>query len=243
MIRSASHRRRLAALTDTPVNYDTEAVDFEHPPPGWTVDDRTHTLPAEEPGDPVPGGSFEIAVRLIRGYEFADPSLVRATYDPDAPLLGRTMLLELRALGLVSVHVGVRIIRVDDDLRTISGRRVRIFGWAYRTLQGHVEQGQMEWHVWKWLDTGQIEFHVHAVSRIASIRNPFIWVGFRVLHDHERELFLRSTGSRMQQLTESALRGETLSEGVRAASQDATARRGNGDDPAHEALAHRLSDG
>jgi uncharacterized protein (UPF0548 family) len=235
-------RGRLAALADTPVNYDPATVDLAYPPPGWTVDDRHHPLDPEPPGAPIDGGSFEIAARLIRGYEFADPSLVRATYDRDAPLLGRNMLLELRALGLVSVDVGVRIVRVDDEQRVEEGRPVRVFGWAYRTLQGHVEQGQMEWHVVKWLDSGQVEFRVFAVSRIAKIPNPIIWAGFHVLHTYERRLFLASTGRRMSELTSRARGEASPSESIRQESPRLTARHSSDDDPAHAALADRLDE-
>ncbi len=51
---------RLQKLNALPVNYDPDALDLEHPPAGWTVDDRRQPLPAEPPGSPVPGGSWEI---------------------------------------------------------------------------------------------------------------------------------------------------------------------------------------
>jgi len=190
----------------------------------------------------VPGGSFETACRLIRGYEFADPSLVRAFYDPDAPLAGRTMLLELRALGLVSVHVGVRVVEVYDDVRDDGGRKARCFGWAYRTLEGHVERGQMDWQVWKWTETGEVEFRVHAVSRVARIPNPVVWAGFHVLRRYERRQFLDSTGRRMRELTERALRDSSPADAVRDASAATTARSMPEGDPAHETLARELRD-
>jgi uncharacterized protein (UPF0548 family) len=229
--------RRLAELADKPVNYDPETLDLDHPPRRWHVDDRCQPLPAEPPGEPVPGGSWEIARRLIRGYEFADPSLVRAHYDPQRPLEGREMLLELRALGLVSVHVGVRVVRVYDEVREVRGRGARVSGWAYRTLEGHVEQGQMDWQVWKWSDTGEVQFRVHAVSRPASIANPVIRIGFWLLRDHERGVFLDSTDTRMRSLTELALHREHVGDAVREASPALTARRLATDDPAHEQLA------
>jgi uncharacterized protein (UPF0548 family) len=233
----AGIRRRLAELADKPVNYDPAALDLEHPPSGWHVDDRCQPLPAEPPGEPVPGGSWEIARRLIRGYDFADPSLVRAHYDPERPLDGRDMLLELRALNLVSVHVGVRVVHVYDDVREVRGRGARVFGWAYRTLEGHVEQGQMDWQVWKWSDTGEVQFRVHAVSRPAAIANPVVRIGFWLLRDHERGVFLNSTDTRMRSLTELALQREHVGDAVREASPGLTARRLATDDPAHERLA------
>lgn len=238
----AGIRRRLAELAGTPVNYDPDALDLEHPPTGWHVDQRSQPLPPEPPGDPVPGGSWEIAQRLIRGYEFADPSLVRAHYDPERPLEGREMLLELRALNLVSVYVGVRVVHVYDEVRQLEGRSARVFGWAYRTLQGHVECGQMDWQVWKWSDTGEVQFRVHAVSRPASIANPVIRIGFWLLRGHERAVFLNSTDTRMRSMTELALKRETVGDAVREASPGLTARWLSAEDPSHEQLARHADD-
>jgi uncharacterized protein (UPF0548 family) len=231
--------RRLEALARAPVNYDPETLDLDHPPDGWHLDDRCQPLPSEPPGEPVPGGSWEIARRLIQGYEFADPSLVRAHYDHDAPLEGRTMVLELRALNLVSVHVGVRVVDVYDEVRRRDARDARVFGWAYRTLEGHVEMGQMDWQVWKWQDTGEVQFRVHSVSRPAAISNPVIRLGFWLLREHERGVFLNSTDTRMCSLTELALQGGHFGDAVRDASPQLTARRLSPDDPAHERLARR----
>jgi uncharacterized protein (UPF0548 family) len=233
-------RRRLGELAQLPVNYDPAAVDLTHPPPGWIVDDRCQPLPPEPPGEPLAEGSWEIARRLIRGYEFADPSLVRAHYDRDRPLEGREMLLELRALGLVRIYVGVRVVAVYDEIRRAGDRRARVSGWAYRTLEGHVEEGQMDWQVWKWTDTGAVEFRVRAASRTAHIPNPLIRLGFWALRGHERRVFLDSTDRRMRTFTELALQGERRGERVRAAASGLTARRRAGDDRSHDELMRNL---
>jgi hypothetical protein len=136
----------------------------------------------------------------------------------------------------------VRVSCVWDEVRESEGRRGRVFGWAYRTLEGHVEQGQMGWQVCKWLDSGEVEFRAHAVSHTAPIANPVLWLGFRLLKRHERRLYLDSTDRRMRELTERALREESPADTVRAASRELTARRGADDDGAHETLARRLRD-
>ena len=240
MSRADTVQRRLAALADTPVNYDPASLDLADPPPGWHVDDRCQPLISEPPGEPERDGSWSIARRLIRGYEFADPSMVRAHYDTDAPLEGRTMLLELRALGLMRIYVGVRVADVYDEVRTEDGRRARVFGWAYRTLRGHVEEGQMDWMVWKWLDTGEVQFRVRAVSRPAPISNPFVRVGFWALRGHERALFLDSTDRRMRRFTELALADEAGGDRVREAGPELTARRADPADSSHEELARNV---
>jgi uncharacterized protein (UPF0548 family) len=233
-----SMQRRLRRLHDAPVNYDPSALDLNNPPAGWVLDDRCQPLASEPPGEPIPEGSWEAAKRLISGYEFADPSLVRAHYDRDAPLEGRTMVLELRALGLVTVHVGVRVVEVYDEVRELDGRHARVFGWAYRTLAGHVEQGQMDWMVWKWRDSGAVEFRVRAVSRPAPIPNPVVRIGFLLLRGHERRVFLDSTDRRMRELTALAL-GDASADVVREAGHELTARRSARSDPGHDRLARR----
>ena len=57
-------------------------------------------LPAEAPGAPAPGGSWEIARTLVIDYQLADPSQVRAFYDDRAPFEGRDMLLWIRFAGV-----------------------------------------------------------------------------------------------------------------------------------------------
>lgn len=233
-------RRRLAGMEDRPLNYDPDSVDLSDPGPGWNIDDRFLALAGECPGAPEPEGSFEIAARLIRGYEFADPSLVRAYYEPDAPLQGRTMLLELRALNLIGVFVGVRVNAVYEEDRRHEGRDVHVFGWNYRTLEGHVERGQMDWEVWKWPDTGEVAFHVHAVSRPAPIANPIIRIGFLVLRGHERGVFLSSTDRRMRELTAVGLEGGDRGARIRDASDELTARSMK-DTGAHEDLGRQAN--
>ena len=192
----ADARGALDALHDKGLNFDLDRRDEFTAENGWRIDDHRQPLPAEPPGPPAPGGSWEAACRLMRDYEFADPSIVRAIYHPDEPLERRDMLLELRFRGL-RFHVGVRVGGVNDEVREVSGRRVRVWGWNYRTLQGHLERGQMDYEVWKWLDSGEVEFRIHAVSRPARIPNPILRMGFRLLGRREQIRFARRACERM----------------------------------------------
>ncbi len=172
----------------------------------WHVDDHRRTLPPEPPGDPVRHGSFEIAKLLLCDYEFADPGRIRAYYRADAPLEGRDMLLEIRYL-ILRVRVGVRIGAVFDEVREIAGRSARVWGWAYRTLEGHLERGQMDYQIWKWLDTGEVEYRIHAVSQMAEIRNPILSLGFRLVGRREQVQFARRCTERMDRLVNASLSG------------------------------------
>ncbi|MGI8427776.1 MAG: DUF1990 family protein [Solirubrobacteraceae bacterium] len=201
-------RRKLAKLARRKLNFELAALADATPASGWNITDVCEPLPVEAPGMPVQHGSWEIARRLMGGYEFADPSIVRAYYDPDTPLARRDILLKLQALGVVHLFVGVRVGEVYEQTTERDGRRAHIWGWNYRTLEGHVEIGQMDWEVWKWLDSGEVEFRIHAVSRPAQIPNPLVRMGFRVLRRHERNVFLDSTKRRMRKLTELALQDD-----------------------------------
>ncbi len=196
---------QLERLHHLELNFDPEGLPAAARD-AWHVDDYCHSLRPEPPGEPVRHGSFETAKLLLCGYEFADPTRIRAYYRPDTPLEGRDMLLEIRYLGL-RVRVGVRIGPMFDEVREIAGRSARVWGWAYRTLEGHLERGQMDYQVWKWLGTGEVEYRIHAVSEVAEIRNPILNLGFRLVGRREQRLFARRCAERMERLVNSRLSG------------------------------------
>ena len=197
--RAGGEGRRLAALRDRPLNFDPGTVGG----PGWERDDYRERLPSERPGPPVVGGSWETAVALSRDYAFADPSLVEARWDPTVPLQQREMLLILHALG-GRIYAGVRVGSAGTDSRSEDGREAHVFFWNYRTLEGHVEAGQRDFEVWKWLKSGEIEFRTHAISRPADA-NPIVRLGFRLLGRHKQVEFGRRACTRMALLTEASM--------------------------------------
>ena len=192
--------RALAALAGKDVNFDPGQSEHFTTKNGWKIDDYLQELPPEAPGPPVPGGSFEVAQRLMRDYEFADPAIVRAVYAEASPFETRDMLLEGRFYGL-RFHFGVRVGGLVDKEVAVGGRPVRRWGWNYRTLQGHLEMGQMDYEVRKWLDSGEVDFRIHAFSRPAHIPNPVIRLGFRVFGRWVQRRFARHACQRMARLT------------------------------------------
>jgi uncharacterized protein (UPF0548 family) len=184
---------------------------------GWRIDDYCQPLPGEPPGPPLPGGPWEKAQAVLRDYEFADPRIVRAIYHAGGPLEGRDMLLEVRFWGL-SFRLGVRVSGVIDELRRVDGREVRAWGWSYATLQGHLETGQMDYEVWKWLDTGAVEFRIHVVSRASRIGNPIIRLGFRLFGRREQIRFAKRACARMACLV-SGERGVRTASGIAVAEE------------------------
>jgi len=200
----AAARRALDELHDKGLNFDLERrVEFT-PENGWHVEDYRQPLPPEPPGRPLPGGSWQVARRLMRDYAFADPSIIRAIYYPDRPLEQRDMLLEGRFFGL-RFYFGCRVGGVNEELRIVEAREVQVWGWNYRTLQGHLEMGQMDYEVWKWLDSGAVEFRIHVVSRPAHLPDPVIRLGFTLFGRAMQRRFARHACQRMARLTSDAL--------------------------------------
>jgi len=224
------HDPRLAldAVRGRPFNFGPHGLEAAARAGGWNVDDYRVVLPSEPPGPPLRDGSFAVARRLMADYEFADPGLVRGFYDPDAPLEGREMLLSIRFWGM-RFQVGVRVMEVIDEERTIDGRPARVFGWGYGTLDGHIERGRMDYELRKRLDTGEVEFRIHVVSQRGRIRNPIVRLGFRLFARREQIKFARVCCDRMAALTAAALAAGP------AAEPTPGRRRGLAESPAPEA--------
>jgi len=201
---SRRRERRLQALSQRQVNFDASRTGDYKRSAGWHVDDMVEPLPHEPSGPPQEDGVWEVARRLVIEYQVTDPNVVEAVYRHDAPLQGRDMLLFIRYVG-IRFAVGVRVGEVYDDDREVDGRRARVFGWAYRTLEGHFEQGEMHYQVWKWLDTGDVEFRLHAISRAADAGPWVLRTGFRLVGRINQLRFYRQTCRRVRRLTEAEL--------------------------------------
>jgi len=174
---------------------------------GWNDDRYRQVLPSESPGSPVQGGSWDTARAICAKYGFVDDSIVHAIYDPDEPLEDRNMLLEVHFWRLL-IYAPVRVGEIFDGPRNQDGQDVHVWGWNYRTLEGHFEMGQIEYEVWKWLDSGKVEFYIHATSRAAPIRDPILRLGFAVFGRKKQVQFAQRACRRMAQLvTEAVGRG------------------------------------
>ena len=196
-------KRALQALAGRSLNFDPD--DDHTPADGWYVDDVSRELPAEPSGRPVDGGSWQTARRLMIDYQVTDPAIVRATYRCDQPLAGRDMLLQIRFANVVRLRVGVRIDGDYDEVRTIDGRQARVFGWHYSTLEGHFEQGRVHYEVWKWLDSGHVEFHLRAYSRMADAAPLLLRLGYRLLGRSRQLAFYTQAARRVAGLTTAQL--------------------------------------
>lgn len=194
--------RELALLREAKVNYELAA-----PPEakdGWSFDEYCRRLPSEAPGEPVDGGPYAIACRLVRDYEFADPAIIQAVWLPESPLEARNMLLQGRFLFLRFL-LGVRVSSVIDETVQEDGQTLRIWGWCYRTLSGHLEAGEMCYRVVKVLETGEVQFRVCRYVRSEQIRNPVVKLGWATFGRLMQVVFVRRSLARMTRLVEAEM--------------------------------------
>lgn len=225
---SVNEATALSGLRHRGVNYDPARAPQDGRADGhWHVDSGDIVLGREAPGEPVPGGIWEMGCVLVRQYEFADPRILRAAYR-DGELEGRDMLLEGRFYGL-RFYLGVRVTRVIDETRDTDAGPQRVWGWSYQTLDGHLEQGRLNYEVIKDTGSGQVIFRVSGYSRMAPIPNLFIRLGFLLFGRLTQRRFYASIQRRVRHLVQAAQRGEPLptpavrADGVVLAPSDASA--------------------
>jgi len=184
------------------VNYDEAHAPVAQQPGTWHIDNSRVPIGHEPAGPPVRGGAWEIACRLVRDYEFADPAIVRAVYRPTDELLGRDMLLEARFL-VWRFYLGVRVTEVVDETRDAE----RVWGWGYQTLEGHLEQGKLVYEVIKDVQSGRVDLRIRAYSRRAPVPNPILRLGFAVFGRRTQLRFYAAVGQRLRNTVQAILHG------------------------------------
>jgi hypothetical protein len=201
------YRARLEAYTNAEVNYDTTRQSEYTSETGWRIDDYATDLPPEAPGPPAEAGSFAAAQEVLRRYSFPPPDLITGIFQPEGPLEKRIMLLRAQFL-FFKFWFGVKVSGVSDEARrdTPAGPE-RVWGYGYRTLEGHFERGQIDFTIHKNLNTGAVQFRVHAVSQLGQIRNPIYWLGFRLFGRLLQRKFARESLKRMRTQVEAILNG------------------------------------
>lgn len=185
---------------ESKLNFDINNTEEFSEANGWRLDDYGTGLPNEAPGDPVPHGPFESARQIMLNYEFPDPTLITGVFVPDQALEDRMMVLRARFL-IFTFMFGVRIGKVIDEVRqTEKQGAARVWGYSYRTLEGHFERGEITFEVWKYLESGEVRFQIHAYSKPTVIPNPAYRLGFALFGRSLQRKFARTSLSRMQQL-------------------------------------------
>jgi len=206
------YRAQLAAYAAAPANYDARPQVLRTAATGWRLDDYATDLPAEPPGPAQPAGSFAAARQVLRNYTFPPPRLITGIFAPGQPLDGRVMLLRAQFLGFV-FWFGVRVVEVVDEAsQPAPGGPEQVWGYGYRTLEGHFERGQIDFSVHKNLATGAVQFRIHAVSQRGTIRNPIYWLGFRLFGRLLQRRFARQSLVRLRQQVAQALASPTAAQ-------------------------------
>ncbi|MDX1665350.1 MAG: DUF1990 family protein [Candidatus Promineifilaceae bacterium] len=211
------YRAQIERLKGLPINFDLTKKHTYTEESGWKIDNWLVELPPEPPGEPVEGGSWETAKQIVHDYEFPDPDIVSGFFAPDDPLGDRVLLLEARWLFL-TFQFGTRVGDLIDEVRQTEAGPARVWGYSYRTLEEHIEMGEMTFEVWKFLESGRVEFRIHAYSRAAASANPILRLGFRIFGRPLQKRYARRALERMQQLVV-----ERLAAG-RAGAKDETGR-------------------
>jgi len=189
------------ALKDYLAELKQRTVNFDVPPEqmtvanGWTIDGSHDSLGTETEGPPVADGLFDRARQALVNYDFSDPSIVTGHYDPDAPFVGRDMLLELKVHGFRFLG-GVRVHSVREEVE----HGTTLFGFRYDTLQGHIERG-FEWFLLsKDHETGDVHFRIEAHWQPGEFPNWWSHLGFRLLGEHYRSLWRHRAPERLRRL-------------------------------------------
>ncbi|AXH00214.1 DUF1990 domain-containing protein (plasmid) [Deinococcus wulumuqiensis] len=199
-------KARLEAYAKAKASFDLTRTNEYTTETGWHLDDYEQELPAEAPGAPVAGGSFEAAQQVLRNYSFPPPELITGIFMPDTPLEDRVMVLRGRFL-VFTFWFGVRVGQVINEQRTApDGTPEAVWGYNYHTLEGHFEQGQIEFTIHKQLNTGRVLMRIHAVSKTGHISNPFYRLGFRLFGRSLQRRFAHSSMQRTRQQVQDMLR-------------------------------------
>ena len=199
-------KARLAAYAQAGYNFDLSRTAEYTRENGWNVDDYKIELPSEAPGSPAAQGSWAAAREVLRNYTFPPPGLITGIFVPDQPLEQRVMVLRGQFL-LFSFWFGVRIGGVTDERRKLpEGGEEQVWGYNYRTLEGHFERGEINFSVHKNLSTGRVVFRIHALSQTGRIRNPFYWLGFKLFGRMLQKRFSRQSMQRLKAQVEEMLR-------------------------------------
>ena len=160
---------------------------------GWKFHASEAIIAREEPGYPTVRGAFERGWRLLENYAFSDPRIVGAHYDATEPLLGRTMLLELKVLGL---HYLAPVVVGAEHQSTTAEKSVR--GFRYETLEGHPEAGSEWFLLTKNHRTGEVRFRVQAAWRKGDLPHLWLRVGFAVLAQRYQRAWHRLAHMRLR---------------------------------------------
>jgi uncharacterized protein (UPF0548 family) len=178
-------RTRLEALTRVSRNFTAEEEEMTGET-GWHHYYSEATI-AREPNANV---LFERAKMALSNYQFSNPRIVVAHFDPAAPLLDRRILLEIKVLGLRYLCPAL-VTQVRDENS--------VFGFRYDTLDGHIERG-LEWFLLTRNADGEIRFRIEARWQRGNFPNWWSRLGFMILSGPYQRRWHRQAHRRLSRL-------------------------------------------
>mgnify|MGYP003869298879 CR=1 FL=1 len=190
---------RLAEISALEPTVDVAKRDSYVEANGWHVDAREIALPSEAPGAPEPEGAFAVASRVLLEYGFTPQRLIRGTFDPQAPLALRPMLLTATYLWM-TFELAVRVTRVIDERRVGAHGEEQVWGYSYQTLAGHLERGEITFELTKHIASGQVVFRIHSYSQTGHVPNLLHRIGFRLVGRRLQKRFAEESLQNMRRL-------------------------------------------
>jgi hypothetical protein len=191
---------RLRRVGNLPVNFDAAPAEMT-PENGWNTYSSEAVIAREPPGPPLEEGPFRRAEVGVANYHFSDPRIVTAHFDIESRLLGRRMLLEMRALRLFRFLAGV----VVGAVRFEEKDGLHTFGYRYDTLTGHIERGAEWFLLTKRIESGEIVFRIEAGWLPGDFPNRWSRFGFRWLGPHYQRRWHHQAHERLFQIAAGGL--------------------------------------
>lgn len=199
---------RLHSIENAPRNFDELSLAEMTRERGYQPEHSESLVGHEAPGAPIEDGVFDRARWVLRHYAFSDPTIVEGHYEPQASLLNRYMLLELKPCGihyLCPVQV--------SDVTEHSSPTETVFGFRYDTLRGHLERGSEWFVVTKDHADGAVRLRIESRWQEGEFPNVWSAIGFSLLAPAYRQVWLRRAHERVRalvQTTPSVHRGGRL---------------------------------
>lgn len=155
-------RRFIASQRDGSFTYNPVGATRTQPPAGYTVDHNRIKLGEGEK-------TYERAIAALRSWKHFDLGWVRIVPPGEAIKPETTVAVEAKTFGFWSLSA-CRIVYVIDEEEP-----VRKFGFAYGTLEDHVERGEERFTI-EWHKDDSVWYDIYAFSRpnhpIVRLANP-----------------------------------------------------------------------
>lgn len=188
------YQQKIERLALLRYNYDYTDTRSQTAENGWYADNYEVELQREQPGVPELDGSYAHAQDAIASYSFVDRSLIQGYWSPSSTLDGRDILLRItpfRRVPFFRFEFGGRVHTVISEQQGDE----ELWGWGYRTLEGHFEMGHITFVVAKNIVTGRVFFRMESITHLGHINNIFYRIGAKFM---ARKLQLRFAYHAMQ---------------------------------------------